>query len=59
MLDIAVHICNPSYLGGSKFEASSGKKLTSARGSRGGYKERVREAEYNGNTMYSCTKMEK
>jgi hypothetical protein len=25
----------------------------------GGYKERVKEGEYNGNIMYSCMKMEK
>jgi hypothetical protein len=25
----------------------------------GGYKERVQEGEYDGNTMYSCMKMEK
>jgi hypothetical protein len=28
-------------------------------GERGGYKERVKEAEYSGNIMYSCMKMEK
>jgi hypothetical protein len=26
---------------------------------RGGYKERVKEAEYSGNITYSCMKMEK
>jgi hypothetical protein len=25
----------------------------------GGYKERVQEAEYGGNTMYTCVKMKK